>query len=286
MKVVIVDSNALGHRAKHSMKGLSYKEMETGVVFGFMQEVLRLAKQFETNRFAFAWDSRKNYRKGIYKPYKAKRTEKAKTKTKDELFLDEVAYNQFYTLRKEVLPTFGFKNNVIRTGYEADDIIASIVKNNDYNMVIASSDEDLYQLLDRADMYSFKKKKLYDSKTFTKDYNIRVDQWALVKAIAGCSSDNVIGVSGVGEKTAIKYINKELKAGRALENIQSANEIIQENMKLVSLPLCLEEEMEKVLLDFEHDRFLLSDFLSICDEYGFYSFKKDINEWNRTFKMK
>ena len=54
MKVIIVDSNALAYRAKYSMRGLSYEQMETGVVFGFMGEIIRLARMFETNKFAFA----------------------------------------------------------------------------------------------------------------------------------------------------------------------------------------------------------------------------------------
>lgn len=286
MKVIIVDSNAVGHRAKHSMHGLSFDEMQTGVIFGFMQEVMRLAIRFETNRFIFCWDSKKNFRKGMDSNYKLKREEKRKEKTKSEQFLDQTAYEQFHILRTEVLPEFGFKNNLIKTGYEADDLIANIVMNNDLDMVIASSDEDLYQLLNHAPMYSFKKKKLYTKEDFKKDYGIDVNEWVMVKAIAGCNSDNVIGLRGVGEKTAIKYLNGELKKEATVDSIDNSKKMIRDNLKLVTLPLFMEKEMKVIKVDFKNEEFLISDFLSICDKYGFYSLKRGINDWNRVFKMK
>jgi len=286
MKIIIVDANAVGHRAKHSMHGLSFDEMQTGVIFGFMQEVMRLAIRFETNKFVFCWDSKKNFRKIIDSGYKIKRAEKKKEKSKEELFLDQTAYEQFHTLRTEIIPTFGFKNNIIKTGYEADDIIANIVMNNKLDMVIASSDEDLYQLLGHAPMYSFKKKKLYTKEDFEREYNIHVGEWIMIKAIAGCSGDSVIGIKGVGEKTAIKYLNGQLKKSATLDSIKNAGKMIRDNLKLVTLPLIFEKEMKKITLDFTDEEFLISDFLSICDTYGFYSFKRSINDWNRVFKMK
>lgn len=284
MKIIIVDANAVGHRAKHSMHNLTYDEMQTGVIFGFMQEVMRLAIRFETNKFAFCWDSKKNFRKTIDPCYKIKRTEKKRNK--DELFLDQTAYEQFHILRKEVLPKFGFKNNIIKTGYEADDVIANVVMNNKLDMVIASNDEDLYQLLNYAPMYSFKRKKLYTKEDFERDYNIHVGEWIMIKAIAGCSGDGVIGIRGVGEKTAIKYLNGELKKSPTLDSINNSKKMINDNLKLVTLPLFMEKEMKEIRLDFADEEFLISDFLSICDTYGFYSFKRSINDWNRVFKMK
>lgn len=283
--VLVIDSNAVGHRAKHSMHGLSYDEMETGVIFGFMEVVLRLAKQFETNKFAFAWDSKKNLRKDMYKEYKYKR--RSKEKTPEEKYLDDISYKQFLQLRKEVLPLFGFENIFLYSGFEADDVIANIVINNShkYKMVIVSSDEDLYQLLKYADMYSLKKKEIITEKKFVKEYGISVDDWVDVKAIAGCGSDNVKGVMGVGEKTAIKYLRNELKKGKALKSIKDSDSIIERNRFLVKLPLFKMEEYMDVKLKFRKERFLLDDFHKMCDMYGFFSFKKETNDWYKTFRM-
>jgi 5'-3' exonuclease len=282
--VIVIDSNGLGHRAKHSMTGLSYDEMQTGVMFGFLGEVFRLAKKFETNKFAFAWDSRKNYRKELYSNYKRKRTERVKTPEEQEL--SEIANEQFTLLRKHVLPYMGFKNVYLKTGYEADDIIANIVMYNssDYDFIIATADEDMFQLLNKAKIYNLRKKTLYTVKEFTKDYGIPANKWKEVKAIAGCGSDNVEGVKGVGEKTAIKYLKGELKKGVALENIKKSYEVIERNRILVTLPY-QHNKMEEIILDFDDEIFSFENFYKVCDEYGFYSFKKNINEWNKIFEM-
>jgi DNA polymerase-1 len=285
-KVLIIDSNGIGHIAKHSMHGLSFQERETGVIFGFMSEVFRLAKRFETNKFAFTWDSRRNFRKEIRPTYKKKRYVE---KSNEDQQLDETAREQFYMLRKKVLPLFGFKNNFIKTGYEADDIMANIVINNKkHDMIIVTGDEDIYQLLNFASIYNPRKKKVITAKDFTKEYNIPVNKWIQVKAIAGCGSDNVVGVPSVGEKTAIKYLNGELKKGVAFNNIKNNTELICSNLTLVTLPfidLLGNKSMGKIPISFNEEKFTISNFLNLCETYGFSSFKKNLNEWNKLFRM-
>jgi len=287
MKVIVLDGNALGHREKYSMKGLSYDDMETGVIFGFMNELLRLAKMFETNKFVIAWDSKNSIRKEMYSPYKHKRKERVKTP--EDKLLDDLAYKQFTMLRKEVLPNFGFKNVVVMNGYEGDDIIANIVlNNNDMDMVIASNDEDMFQLLNHAPIYSLSKKKVYSKDNFIKDYGIFPNKWARVKAIAGCSTDSVEGIKNVGEKTAIKYLNDKLKKeSKAYKAIITSKESIKRNIALVKLPLVVDgKEMKTIPISFRGEVFTLDAFHILCDTYGFSSMKKNTNEWVKAFMMK
>ena len=122
----------------------------------------------------------------------------------------EIAFDQFKQLRKRILPRIGFNNNHLQTGYEADDLIAKYVKDNAEELVIASADNDLLQLLYFADFLNLSKNKLITSKSFFSEYGILPAQWGMVKQIAGCSSDNVKGIQGVGEITAIKYLKGEL----------------------------------------------------------------------------
>jgi len=260
------------------------------VIFGFMTELLKLATKFETNKFAFAWDSKKSIRKVIYSDYKYKRAKARKEKTKEEKVIDKLAYEQFHLIRKEVLPLFGFKNNFIRTGHEADDIIANILLNNkkkERKFIIVSNDEDLYQLLNKASIYSLGKKRVITKDEFESEYNISCDRWAEVKSIAGCSTDSVEGVRGVGEKTAIKYLNGELKKGVALERIKNSSKIINRNSVLVTLPLQINSEdgMDPIKLKFKNEEFTLRDFHIMCDKYGFYSFKSATNYWVKKFRM-
>ena len=152
--LLILDANFLAHRSKHAMKNqdLSHERQKTEVIFNFMQGLFALAELFEPRVWAFTWDSRKNFRKGIYPEYKAGRH--SSEKSQEDIDLDSIAFPQFTRLRREIIPKLGFQNNFIQTGYEGDDIIASIVMKYSGEFghaTIAASDQDLFQLLGYAD---------------------------------------------------------------------------------------------------------------------------------------
>ena len=257
-----------------AMKGLSWEEHATGVVFGFLRQIQQLAEEFPSSRFAFAWDSRKSFRKVVYPEYKRR------TKVEDPEMEDLLNSGrpQFTEIRLKVLPRLGFKNNFIQVGLEADDIIAKIAQ--DYadkmdSIVIVSSDEDLFQLLtDNVSMYNPREKKHYTCEDFTKDKGITPKEWPSVKAIAGCSSDNVHGINGIGEKTIIKFIRNELKTGKKFDDIMGFDPTF--NLSLVKLPHARTTPI--TLID---DKLNFSEFEGTCMDYGFASFlKKDVyNKW-------
>lgn len=279
-KLILVDSHAVAHRAKHSMKGLSYDEKATGVIFGFLNTVLDLAEKFKTTKFIFAWDTRKNFRKEICSSYKSK----IYTKTPEQIELDQIARPQFITLRNEILPRIGFKNIFYVPGYEADDVIASIVKDNQqYQIIVSSKDQDLYQLLDFCHLYKFDNNGVYTKDHFVKEYKIQPSQWVQVKCLAGCNSDNVIGINGVGEKTAIKYIQGVLshktKVFDAIES-EEGQRLVTNNQKIVSIP------MDGVgSFEITQDQFDLKQFISVCNELGFLSIinTRKLTRWNDVF---
>jgi len=96
-----------------------------------------------------------------------------------------------------------------------------------------------------------------------------------VKAMAGCKSDKVAGICNVGEKTAIKYLNGNLKSTtKAYKDIKDSKDLIESNMKLVDLPM---EGTGKFRLN--KDRMDLPAFMKLCEDYGFQSFLRDIWEW-------
>ena len=117
-------------------------------------------------------------------------------------------------LRRKYLKTIGYRNIFCQKGYEGDDLIASVclnLKQKD-EAIIISADQDLYQLLRfNISFYNPTKGKILTLQGFKKKYGIIPDQWHLVKAIAGCSTDEVPGVKGVGELTAIKLLKDDLK---------------------------------------------------------------------------
>lgn len=266
--MILIDANSVCHQAKHSMGNLSWNDKQVGVIFGFINQLLSLAKVFETNEFVFAWDSRKSLRTELFPDYKKQRRHE---KTPDEQKLDTIAYAQFDDLRMVLLPELGFDNSYVVEGCEADDIIASITFTNpDKEFDIISTDEDLYQLLtDKVRIYSIRKKKSYTNKNLWKDYGVTPEEWAEVKAIAGCATDGIPGVEGVGEVTACKYINRHLNVThKAYRNIRESKDLIERNRTLVTLPIVSTPEIRLK----SKDKLSLKKFQDICGRYGFQSF--------------
>ncbi len=290
MRPIIVDANNWCFIQYHAFGGkLSYDEQQTGILWGFFSQIIRMAKRFESSRFIFCWDSRKSHRKLFFPEYKANRQAKTEEVPVD---MTEV-YAQFELLRKELLPEFGFKNIYLQPGYEADDLMASLVNYLSLALafgaerpVIVSTDKDLYQLLNVCDVYRPVTKELITADSFTDFYTVRPSQWVDVKAMAGDTSDDVPGIKGVGEKTAIKYIRGELKEkAKVYAKIVSpkGQAIVTRNMKLMELPWDGTDVFDPV----DGEEFHLDDFLRICDRYQFLSFQKTdaLNEWRNRFGM-
>lgn len=282
-KWLLIDSNYICHYIKYKMSYLTHRGIQTGIIFGFFREILSLSKRFDTTKFIFIWDSVKSIRKIKNTMYKANRK---KEKTKEELVEDAQVYNQFSLLRTKILLKFGFRNIFLQTGYEADDIIASICKDyEDQEIVIVASDNDLYQLItDNHYIFNPKIKKEYTIKDFRNEWGIEPKQWADVKCIAGCTTDNVDGISGVKNKTAVKYLKGKLKdttiAKAAIES-KLGQEIIEDNYFFVVLPM---DGTYHYMID-DKEIFYVQNFVDICEKYGFESFLTTIEQWKARFNM-
>ena len=281
---VVIDSQYLCYVNKFAMsKGLSYKGKNTEIIFGFLRHINELARKFETNKFIFCWDSRSSLRKQIYPEYKANRRVDQSEEDKE---LDQMAYQQFNELKDIVLPKFGFKNIFYKNGYESDDIIAWIVKENPGRYIVVASDNDLFQLLDYCTLYNISAKSLTTKEEFERIHGVSSRKWHLIKAIAGCSSDNVHGAKGVGEKTAIKFLNNELKSGSKFNAVTDVylKEIFKRNMRLVKLPF---ENIGEFTINHQ-ENFNEKNFVEICEHYGIESFlsPKYFQSWIKSFNMK
>lgn len=261
-----------------SMMGLSHEEHATGVIFGFLREMQKLSEDFEKPQFAFAWDSRKSFRRDIYPDYKKKPPQKEDPEMEDII---RSGKPQFAEIRINVLPRLGFINNFIQIGIEADDIIAWIAKDHAWeydHTYIVTSDEDLFQLLhEKVSIYNPREKKIYTKEDFVIEKGIEPEMWYYVKGIAGCNSDNVKGVAGVGEVTTIKYLKAEL--GVSSKKYQDIKKFDPKfNFSLVKLP---HERSQSVTLT--PDNLNFSVFEGLCMDYGFASLlKKDnYNSWRK-----
>ena len=283
-KVIIIDSNALCHRARHAMKnsGLSFDEMRTDIIYSFLNQLLTIGEELVCSNVVFVWDSKRNYRKRKYEWYKDRPVES--DEEEQEVF--DAVFPQFSKIRRHIIPALGFKNNFIVSGFEADDLIASIVFNNPkYEFVIASRDNDLLQLLsEKCSMYDFQSKRMKTKESFEKEWVIQPEQWSEVKAIAGCSSDTVPGIYRVGEKTAALYLKGELKkTHKTYRAIVSNKEIIDRNRPIVKLPYegtPIIKLKNKWKLDYVN-------FYAVFEEYGMNSFMTtdSVYRWQRTFDL-
>lgn len=250
---LLFDCSYLMHRAFHSTGGLSHKGKPTGALFGFFRDLGGFQQQFRTRHVVFCFDSNKSIRKTMYPGYKKKRGNKLKEATPEERAARQQLDDQLHLLHTKYLYELGYVNLFSASGYEADDVIASLVHNTLHNdhCIIVSADKDLYQLLgERVSVFHPQKNRSMNRISFKAVMGIDPRKWPMVKAIAGCDTDEIKGVVGVGEKTAIKYMNNVLDRHLLTHQAIKDNAVlIKENLKLVELPLKGTPEFE---LDKDH----------------------------------
>jgi len=283
MKTILVDGGSVGAKAKFSLGSLQMNMIPTGVIYGFLKEIQHLYEQFGSNDIIFFWDSKESLRRKIFPEYKIKRVRKKQSKReKDEW---SITYEQYDRLRLEILPAIGFRNHFQVEGLEADDLLHKCAMdiNEPDEVIMVTTDEDMYQSLMYCSMYKGKKV-LFTFDDFVNQFGIDPGFWSEVKAIAGCTSDEVPGVIGVGAKTAIKFIKQEL--GRKYKTYEaivapSGQAIIERNRKLVTLPFPGTPECDLVW-----NKFDIEYFVEFCEELGMTSLlgQYSLPVWERMLK--
>lgn len=274
MKTLLVDSNFLCYKAFYSTGNLEYNGVATGITYGFFNQLFKLLEEVNPDRTVFFWDSKKSKRKEIFPGYK-NRTKKDQTEEEKEVW--KKAFVQFKMLRLKILPQVGLVNNFLQTGFESDDLIAKYVYNkypDEDTIITATSDDDMLQIInDYSTIYNMNKNKYYDEQTFKDEWGIDPAMWKEVKKLAGCSTDTVPGVPGVKEKTAIKYLTGNLKEShKTYQAIANNKELIDFNEKLVVLPFEGTHDFHDQL---QNNKFSMKNFLSVCRDFGFNSFRKE-----------
>ena len=245
---LILDCNFLCYRTLWSIGELSHNGIQTGVAFGFLSDMLGFQTRFEAQHVIFCFDSKQSKRKKLDPLYKSNRHIAHKDATPEEIEAQKLEqdkfYGQVYNLRTAILPSLGYEDKIMMSpGYEADDWIAkscSLVLDTYPNdkIIIVSGDHDLLQCLSNSiTMYNPNQKILHTLDSFYKKYEIIPTLWPKIKAIAGCPSDNIKGVPGVGEKSALLYMKEKLPRNKRHQAILDNFAIINRNMVLTKLPL-------------------------------------------------
>ena len=276
---LILDSNFICHQAAHALRKLTTADdVPSGVVFGFLSRMLTLAQRFHTKSIYFTWDSRFSYRKRRFPFYKTRKA----TEDPEELAWRRATFKQMKLIRKDILPTLGFRNVFMQGGVEADDLMSVLVNNTLASMVIVTADADIYQLLyPHVRIYNPTTKKTMTAKRLMEAKGVKPGQWAHVKALAGCSSDTVPGVPGVGEKTAIRYLCGKLPPKyKTYQQIISkkGQSIYARNLLLVRLPLPVTSP-----IIIEPDELSMGGLEEVCKRYKLPSLWRRKDEWQSTF---
>lgn len=199
--VLGVDFNNMLIGSFYGEKLYNSKKMNVNAIKGFFFRIKMLKDTFNPDYIVFANDLSREmtFRRKMYKPYKAQR------KPLDP----EIGPQMQYASQIVGLLGYQFINNPI---YEADDILGMIskyVNEKDMYMVIASSDRDLYQLVnDNTFIFSPKNKELVDKAYMYNRYRLIPEQWVEYKMLLGDTSDNIPGVKGVGEVSALKFMQE------------------------------------------------------------------------------
>lgn len=238
--VLIFDVNFLAHRSYHVFGQLQYRGEPTGVTFGVLRDIRSLSEQFNASNVVLCFDYGKNSKRAeIYPGYKKKRNEEKQKPENKEKY--KGIRKEVNNLRTKIFPELGFKNIFYADGYEADDCIA-LACWNDHSKIIVSADKDLYQLLSPyVSIWPCNEKKpMMTDKLFRKEFELEPAEWVHVKAIAGCSTDEIPGLEGVGETKAVSFLrgamNKETETYKRIKAFRKTPEY-QRNLKLVHLPL-------------------------------------------------
>lgn len=267
---LVFDCNYMCHRAFYSTGKLAHNDVLTGVIYGFLRDVMNLKNELDADNLVFCFDSKSNLRKEVYPDYKANRN---RNLTEEEQKAKAELHRQIKLLRTEYLDYVGFKNIFCKKGYEADDLVASVCfdMNKDDEAIIVSDDHDLYQLFrSNVNIYSPKRKRILTKKWFMKEWNMHPSRWVEVKALAGCSSDNITGIKGIGEATAAKWVRGEISPNtKKYDLILNRTSILKINIPLVTLPFKGTPSYE--LTD---DRFNKKRWNKLMDALGMTSMKK------------
>lgn len=227
-KLIIIDGNSIANRAFYALPLLSNSSgLHTNAVYGFTTMLLKLIEEEKPTHFLVAFDAGKiTFRHKEYTEYKGGRA-----KTPSEL-------SEQFPLIKELLKAFKIPQFEL-SGYEADDIIGTLTKAADARgekVLLVSGDKDMLQLASDHVTVAITRKgitevELYDPAGIQEKYGLTPAQIIDLKGLMGDTSDNIPGIPGVGEKTALKMLHEFGTVEEVLANTASLKGKMKEKVE-------------------------------------------------------
>ncbi|PCN45049.1 DNA polymerase I [Brevibacillus laterosporus] len=226
---VLIDGNSIANRAFYALPLLSTSQgLHTNAVLGFTTMLLKVIDEMKPTHILVAFDAGKVvFRHSEYTEYKGGRA-----KTPSEL-------SEQFPLIRELLDAFSIKRFELE-GYEADDIIGTLTLRAEEEQIkttVITGDKDMLQLVSPYVSTAITRKgiseiELYSTEEIFEKYGLKPEQIIDLKGLMGDSSDNIPGVPGVGEKTALKLLHQFSSVEEVLANIeQVSGKKLQENLR-------------------------------------------------------
>ena len=278
-RLILIDSNAIIHRVYHALPPLTTKKGEiVNAVYGFTSVLLNVLNKFKPEYIAAAFDRKEpTFRHKEFKDYKATRV-----KAPDEL------YEQI-PIVKEIVEVFNIPI-IEKEGYEADDLIATLARkaeklHPEIEVIIVTGDLDTLQLVnDKVKVLALRKgmsdSVLYGRKEIFEKYGLVPEQMIDYKGLRGDPSDNLPGVRGVGEKTAVELLKKYKTLEGVYQNLAEIKEGIRKKLEKDKLQAFFSKRLARLVenapIDFDLEKCLARDFsrvkvINLLRELEFFS---------------
>ncbi len=284
-----IDGNSLLHRAYWALPEMhDSQKRPTNAVYGFFAMLFKIIEEYNPNYVAVAFDLKeKTFRHNMFKEYKAGRR-----KTPEDLIV------QFDYL-KDALTTIGI-GIIGAEGFEADDIIGALsikATQNNVQNIIFTGDKDELQLISENVNVALTKKgvseiKLMTTQALKEEMGITPLQIIELKALMGDTSDNISGVAGVGEKTALKLISEYGNIENLYKNIENLpKNKLYEKLKNGEKDAFLSKELATIAVDMplkttleelKFNGFAPKAMEEMCLKYSFNNFLKRFTEHTAT----
>lgn len=229
-KLILIDGNAIIHRSYHALPPLTTKKGElVNAVYGFSSTLLSVIDKFKPDYIAATFDlAGPTFRHKEYKEYKAKRVK-----------ADQELYDQIPRVKEVVramnIPIYE------KEGFEADDVIGTLAKQieksgENVENIIVTGDLDTLQLVNpKTKVYTMRRglsdALIYDEEKIKERYGLSPRQMIDFKGLRGDASDNIPGVKGIGEKTAIELIKKYSTLENVYKNLDEIKGAVREKLE-------------------------------------------------------
>ena len=229
-KLILIDGNAIIHRSYHALPPLTTKSGElVNAVYGFSSTILSVIAKFQPDYIVATFDlAGPTFRHVEYEEYKATRVK-----------ADQALYDQIPRVKEVVramdIPIFE------QEGFEADDLIGTLAaraekEHQDLEIIIVTGDLDTLQLISpKTKVYTMRRgltdAVLYDEKAVRERYHLAPTQMIDYKGLRGDASDNIPGVKGIGEKTAVELLEKYGTLEEVYKNLSEIKGAIKEKLE-------------------------------------------------------